>query len=193
MAKIAIKRICRMPRPKLERTKSHTKDIAESWAKERPDLDPTNYLYLIYLMRLGRILDGVDDRYWKRRHGLSGTEMRVLYALRRAGPPYARRPTDLYTALLVTSGAVTKQVDRLITRGLVKRVADSADNGGFLVCLTPAGRKIADEGFSAIARGVTHTAGHNSLSPSERIVMRTLCEKLLLELEAEWAADDTED
>ena len=181
-----------MPRPKFERTKSHTKDIAESWAKERPDLDPTNYLYLIYVMRLGRILDGVDDRYWKRRHGISGAEMRVLYALRRAGPPYARRPTDLYTALLVTSGAVTKQVDRLVTRGFVKRIADPAGNGGFLVCLTPAGRKTADEGLTALTQGVVHTAGHNSLSPSERIAMRTLCEKLLLEFEAE-LADESED
>ena len=60
----------------------------------------------------------------------------VLAMLRRSGAPYAMRPTDLFEALLVTSGAVTKQVDRLQRRRLVKRLPDPEHGGGFRVQLT---------------------------------------------------------
>jgi hypothetical protein len=38
------------------------------------------------------------------RHGLDSGEFYVLAALRRAGPPYALRPTELFRALMVSSG-----------------------------------------------------------------------------------------
>src|SRR5262249_2925915 len=94
-------------------TSSPAQDIAASWARERPDLDPLDYLLPIYLIRIGRIVDRVGDRKWQRLFGLSASEIRVLFALRRSGGDYARRPTDLFKALLVTSGAITKKIDRL--------------------------------------------------------------------------------
>src|SRR5260221_6575890 len=78
------------------------------------------------------------------RFGMSARDMRVLLALRRGGPPYALRPTDLFESLLVTSGAVTKQVDRLERRRLVKRLPDPEHGGGVLVQV-PA-RGVADVG-----------------------------------------------
>src|SRR5690606_34252964 len=98
-------------------TRSHVQDIAESWRRERPDLDLQDFLLAIFAMRLGRKVDDKYDRMCRERWKISGADMRVLFALRRAGKPYARRPTDLFRALLVTSGAITKQVDRLIDLG----------------------------------------------------------------------------
>ena len=105
----------------------HARDIAESWAKERPDLDPVDYLLPIYMVRLGRIVERDGDQMWKKTFGISSPEMRVLLALRRAGGDFSRRPTDLFRALLVTSGAITKIVDRLSADGLVKRRPDPSD------------------------------------------------------------------
>ena len=51
--------------------------------------------------------------------GLGASDLRILLVLRRAKPDFELRPTDLFRRLLVTSGAVTKQVDRLVERGLV--------------------------------------------------------------------------
>ena len=63
------------------------------------------------------------------RHETSGADMRVLFALRRAGKPYAWRPTDLFRAHLVTSGAITKQVGRLTSLGFVERTDETGYAG----------------------------------------------------------------
>ena len=56
------------------------------------------------------------------RFGVRAQDMRLLFALRRGGAPFAKRPTDLFKATLVTSGAITKQVDRLAKKKLVRRL-----------------------------------------------------------------------
>src|ERR1044072_3327663 len=101
-------------------TTSPVQDIASSWARERPDLDPLDYLLPIYLIRIGRIGGRAGDRKWQRLFGVRAGEIHVLFALRRSVGDYARRPTDLFRALLVTSGAITQKVDRLTETGLVK-------------------------------------------------------------------------
>jgi len=177
-----------MPRKKKFDTKSHTKDIAASWARERPDLDLNDYLYLLYVMRVGRILDKLDEIQCRRQYGISGADMRVLFALRRSGEPFARRPTDLYRALLITSGAITKQVDRLEKLELVRRLPDPTNAGGFLVQATAEGVRIADTAIGALAGGTPLASAHSSLNASERRQLIKLCEKLLLDLEADLPA-----
>ena len=91
-------------------------EITRQWERERSDLDLRDFLLAIYLRRLGRLIEREYDRMWQARFAISAWDMRVLLALRRGGPSYAMRPTDLFAALLVTSGAVTKQADRLERR-----------------------------------------------------------------------------
>jgi DNA-binding MarR family transcriptional regulator len=171
-----------MPRQKIPNPQSHAKDVAESIKRERPDLDPSDYLYLIYIMRLGRILGHVDDQRCRKNYGISGADMRVLYALRRAGAPYSRRPTELFRSLLVTSGAITKQVDRLVRLKLVSRSADPSSKGSFLVSLTKKGKNVADSALTSLAK-FARPSKRSSLSRAEHDKMCALCEKMLLDLE----------
>lgn len=175
-----------MPRKKIRRAESQVRDLADSWARERPDLDPDDYLHLIYSIRLGRMLDRLDDERNRRLHGLSSSEMRVLFALRRVGEPFTRRPTDLYKAVLVTSGAITKQVGRLVDSGYVERVPDPANGGGFLVRLTGKGVERADDGLNALADQSPENYANGSLTREERHMFRVLCEKFLLNLESRY-------
>ena len=78
------------------------------------------------------------------RHGLSWGEYVVLAALRRAGPPYQMSPTALYGAVILSSGGITKRLDRLEQAGLVERIPDPADRRGGLVALTDKGRERVD-------------------------------------------------
>ena len=64
--------------------------------------------------------------------------------------------------MLVTTGAVTKRVDRLIARGLVSRSVSAADARGRVVGLTSAGVALTDRPIeehlaneAAILRGLT--------------------------------------
>lgn len=133
--------------------------ITLQWKRERSDLDLDNYLLAIYFMRLGTLVDRAYDRRCQQKYGIGGGDMRVLLALRRSGPPYVKRPTDLFRALLVTSGAITKKVDRLVQAGFAERLPDPGHNGGFLVRLT---RK----GLTAVEEAVEYLANHSVLAPA---------------------------
>lgn len=177
-----------MPRPRVPYARNYTSEIAASLKRERPDLDPADYLYLLYAQRLGRILDAVDDKQCRERTGISGAEMRVLFALRRAGPSYALRPTELFRSLLVTSGAITKQVDRLMAMGFVDRQPGPDKSGGFLIHLTAKGFRTADESLTALAD--SSVISHQALNEEERKLACTLLAKMLRDLEDRLLAED---
>lgn len=171
-----------MPRPRVANVQSHTREIAESLERERPDLSLSDYLHLLYVERLGRILDTVFDRNCRANFRISGADMRVLFALRRAGPDYALRPTELFRSLLVTSGAITKQVDRLRAARFVDRLPGPINSGGFLIHLTPKGQRVADEALSLLIDPSSYPA--KALSQRERVLLCDISEKLLLALES---------
>lgn len=133
--------------------------ITIQWQRERDDLDLQNFLLAIYFMRLGTIVDRAYDRHCQKEYGINGGDMRLMLALRRSGPPYVKRPTDLFRALLVTSGAITKKVDRLVEAEYVERLPDPSHSGGFLVHLTK-------KGLQVVEKAVEHLANHSALAPA---------------------------
>jgi DNA-binding MarR family transcriptional regulator len=117
--------------------------IVEQWARERPDLDAAPMLVIGRLLRLGHVLD-VRLRPPFAATDLANGDFDVLAALRRAGTPFTARPVDLSRSLLVTTGAITKRLDRLEAQGYVERESADGDGRGKLVRLTPTGRETAD-------------------------------------------------
>lgn len=125
----------------------HVARIQAEWARERPDVDVSPQAVIGRLHRLAALLTQrlclVYDTY-----GLSEGEFDVLAALRRAGAPYERAPGELAAHTMVTTGAMTKRVDRLERGGLVTRRRSAVDGRGRVVALTPAGRKLIDRAFT---------------------------------------------
>jgi DNA-binding MarR family transcriptional regulator len=176
---------------KTKDNKGHIEDVIESWRRERPDLDLGDFLLAILVMRLGRQVDDKYDRLCRERYKISGADMRVLFALRRAGKPFARRPTDLFRALLVTSGAITKQVDRLINLGFVVRETEnSEDNARFRIQLTPAGLRICNQATELLGKQSPLRPGLAGLTRSEVATLERLLPKILSGLEAAEAAEE---
>ncbi len=157
--------------------------ITLQWQAERSDLDLRDFLLAIYFMRLGTIVDRAYDRMCKTRYGVSGGDMRVLLALRRSGPPYVRRPTDLFRALLVTSGAITKKVDRLVEAGLAERLPDPSHSGGFLVHLTKRGLQFVEETVENLASEPILAPAMRQFSSAERDEINRYALRILSALE----------
>lgn len=130
----------------------HADFMALQWYRERGDVDLDHFLLSLYVVRLGALVERQFNDDCEARYGIIGSDMRVLFALRRAGPPYALRPTDLFRSLLVTSGAVTKKVDRLIDLGYVEKTRDPAHGGGFLIHLTKEGFVATDDALEFQSR-----------------------------------------
>jgi DNA-binding MarR family transcriptional regulator len=117
--------------------------ILEQWRRERPDLDSSPIGVIGRISRLARELEQRLEPVY-REHGLESGWHDVLATLRRAGPPFRLRPTDLTDALMLTSSGTTKRLDRLEQAGLIGRTPDPEDRRGTLITLTAAGQKVID-------------------------------------------------
>lgn len=121
--------------------------LVEAWQRERPDLDVTALKVLSRVSRLARLLDRARRAAFTA-HQLEAYEFDVLAALRRAGTPYELSPGELIQQTLVTSGTMTNRIDRLETRGLVRRKPNPSDGRGVHVRLTAKGRQRVDAAFA---------------------------------------------
>jgi DNA-binding MarR family transcriptional regulator len=158
----------------------HVGRIQEQWRRERPDLDVTPQGLYGRLHRLAdRLREELDVEF--RRHGLGEGEFDVLAALRRAGEPYELASGELARHTMVTTGAATKRVDRLEAAGLVTRRVSDDDARGRVIRLTPAGKRVIDETFTAhIANEHRLMAG---LEAGEREDLERLLTKWLAQFE----------
>lgn len=125
----------------------HVGRIQEQWRRERPDLDVSPQGLYGRLHRLADLLR-VELEAEFRRHGLREGEFDVLAALRRAGEPYELAAGDLARHTMVTTGAISKRIDRLEAAGLVSRRVSTEDARGRLIALTELGRRVVDETFT---------------------------------------------
>lgn len=127
---------------------SHVDRIVEQWATERPDLDTGP---MAVIGRLHRLADELRERLIAvyQQYELSEGEFDLLATLRRSGEPYELTPGSLAASTMVTSGAISKRLDRLEARGLVRRRASDQDGRSRAVALTEQGRALIDEAVTA--------------------------------------------
>lgn len=117
--------------------------IMAQWAVERPDLDPSPMGIVGRIHRVADLLDqGLRPPFAE--EGIGHGDFDVLASLRRAGAPYRLSASGLTATMVVTSGAVTKRVDRLVAAGLVARTVAEHDGRGRLIELTPLGLEVTD-------------------------------------------------
>jgi DNA-binding MarR family transcriptional regulator len=121
-------------------------------------------------------LDAVQVTY-----DLMGESFDVLAALRRSGSPYQLTPTQLYEQLMLSSGAMTNRIDRLVKARLVKRRPDPHDGRGSLVCLTPAGRRLIERALQAHVDNEATLL--SALSKKEQADLTELLKRLLVSWE----------
>jgi DNA-binding MarR family transcriptional regulator len=125
----------------------HVGRIQSEWARERPDVDVRPQGVIGRLHRLAAHLsDEIGVVY--REFGLGEGEFDVLAALRRAGEPFERKPGELAAHTMVTTGAMTKRIDRLENAGLVSRRQSESDGRSRVIALTDAGRTLVDRAFT---------------------------------------------
>ncbi len=143
-----------------------------------PDQDISNYLaYLLASanrrMRIGlaqSIADEeVNEEHWRILQVLSNEQGRSM--------------GDLAEAVLLNHPALTKNIDKLVSKGLVQRAADVYDNRKVLVY-------ISDLGLETMARlrksvDAHHDGIEEALGPRKTTQLKRLLENFIEELEAQ--------
>lgn len=152
----------------------HVGRVMAQWRAERPDLDPSPQGIIGRLHRLAlRLTEELVAVY--ETFGLGEGEFDVLATLRRSGAPYELTPGDLGRWTMVSSGAVTKRVDRCVEQGWVTRRVSDRDGRGRVVALTPEGKDLIDRAFEAHMANEHRLVG--SLDELERSRLAHLLEK----------------
>jgi DNA-binding MarR family transcriptional regulator len=118
----------------------------------------------------------------RREHGLTRGAWDVLAALRRVGEPYRLTPTDLYQALMRTSGAITHTLHRLEYAGLVERLLNPEDGRSLYVALTARGVEVTDTVAPLHLDNERRLLA--SLSDAEQGQLASLLRTLLVDLES---------
>lgn len=158
----------------------HVDRIQEQWRRERPDLDPGPQGVIGRLHRLGdRLRDELVAVY--REHGLGEGDFDVLASLRRTGEPFELPAGELARHTMVTTGAMTKRIDRLEAAGLVSRRPDASDGRGRRIALTPRGRELIDAAFTDHMRNEERLVA--LLPPEDRETLTRLLKHWLHALE----------
>lgn len=96
------------------------------------------------ILRLAQNIQGARDRLLGE-FGLSVADFDVLATLRRRAEPTGLKTKHLQTALMITSGGMTKRLDRLESAGFIQRHPDPQDRRGVLITLTTEGRRTIDK------------------------------------------------
>jgi len=124
--------------------------LIASWQRELPEvLYPTSELTKRILVLATELNEGT--RRVLRDLGLTTAEFDVIVSLRRSGPPYRQKPSDLSRSLLLSTGGTSNVTNQLVRRGLVVREPDPDDGRGTQIRLTDEGVTLAERAVQASA------------------------------------------
>lgn len=160
----------------------HVDFILEQWAVAMPDVNVSS---MAVFGRMIRILKQVEKRREEalKSYGFKKGDFDVLATLRRSGEPYQLTPTELFNSLMITSGAISQRLTRLLDAGLVERIADASDKRSMLVALTDRGKELIEQAV------YTHTEIQNQilavLEPAQREQLASIMKTVLMTLPGE--------
>jgi DNA-binding MarR family transcriptional regulator len=117
----------------------------EQWRRERPDVDANVMATVGRLLEAAQLMERTRLLPLAASFGLRPGEFDVIASLRRAGAPFELTPTQLYEALMLSSGAMTSRLDHLERNELIARRASATDRRSVDVCLTQKGLALIDE------------------------------------------------
>jgi DNA-binding MarR family transcriptional regulator len=170
------------PRPKSIPDRVET--MVEQWRRELPGVDLLDYALVARLRIAGAFMaDRIEQT--ARELGMAANDLLVLNALRRSGPPYRLGQSELQRMVMVTMGAVSKRVDRLVVLGHVVTEADIADGRVRRVRLTASGRRMTERFMPMMSPPPALARALRTLSGDQRRILNDLLRRLLHTLERE--------
>ena len=134
---------------------------------------------LVLTLLAGRKIEAWLSETVAVRH-LDTSSFSAIAALWLSGPPHRMSAGELAQRIVQTSGGATKTMQRLVDRGLVRRVADPDDGRRSLLELTPEGMTLARETLVLTLDAFDTEIG--DLDEAEREGVATAVQRLVVEL-----------
>jgi len=160
--------------------KDFVDDILSQWGDRIKDKRFHRIFFRI--VRIAQYYNELEDRLRAEPAGLTLNEFRILMALMRSGQNGKLTPSELKKNLLVSFGAISKQLERLEAKGYIERKMDAEDRRSINVSLTPAGRELVasiTSGTESEPSGIIE----GLLRDEELMALEHLLRKILLAME----------
>ncbi|MDF9820675.1 DNA-binding MarR family transcriptional regulator [Rhizobium leguminosarum] len=140
--------------------------IQREWAVARPDLPVRSIGVITRIWRIAKLLSD-DRRRTMNQLGMEPAIRDLLANLRRSGPPYRLRVSELAARCSVSKGAITQRVERAEAAGLVRSTSARAmttddhnnrpsstagDQRAVWIELTPQGKELVETTVDALLR-----------------------------------------
>lgn len=152
----------------------------DQWQREMPGLDLEAMEILGRISEIGLRIARDFIEPLIAGHGITRPELDALLTLRRSGPPYRLTPTQLFEAMMMSSGGMTSLVDRLERAQLAARTPNPEDRRGTLVTLTDKGKALTEALVPAMTASQTRML--EGLAPAERAELSRLLARLVATL-----------
>lgn len=142
--------------------------VLEDWEDERPELGTgalgivlrIQFVEKILAERLSSSLEGLHIEWF---------EYDVLSSLRRQGEPFRMTASEIAEQTLLSPGALTNRIDKLIDRKLVTRAEDPEDRRRVLISLTRKGMQLVDKATEERIRCAEEAVAHLSLPQQKQL------------------------
>lgn len=139
--------------------------IRSHHAARYPDLDTRAFGVTGRVLRLAQFFESKRTEHLAA-FDLTPGDFDVLATIRRTEGPDGVNPGQVLHSVLITSGGLTKRLDRLESAGLIRRHPDPADRRATLLRLTPAGTDLVDRVIPSILM-MEHQLVSNVLSDAQ--------------------------
>lgn len=152
--------------------------IRERLAELYPDLETDAFGVTGRILRLAQRIEAERAEHLAA-FDLTPGDFDVLATIRRTEHHTGVKPRELLNAVLITSGGLTKRLDRLEAAGLIGRAADPDDRRGTLIRLTQAGTKLVDRVLPSLLT-IERELLARELTSGQRDQLSALLRKLVL-------------
>jgi DNA-binding MarR family transcriptional regulator len=158
-------------------------EIVEDVRVWLPDVEVAGLPITGRILRLARYLEAGRETELAR-FGLTLGDFDLLATLRRRAVDDPIKIRDLQRSLMLSSGGMTKRLDRLEGAAMIERRADPSDRRGTLISLTGTGLDLIDEVVPAITRYETAVVTSAISSRTGRSALEDGLRQLLVAREA---------
>lgn len=138
--------------------------------------DPASLRLVLALQRAHEVSFTHAKQIWAR-YALTPAEFDVLATLRNAPPPHRLTPSQLQSAVLITSGGLTKVMNHLAASKHVRRFQIQGDLRIKPIALTPRGKRLVEQVMAELA-ATTGSWLRNTFPDNEIANLTLLLERL---------------
>lgn len=138
-----------MPREQLPRGRYNVPGLLDLVEARLPERDAMTFALFVYSVRSARLVDAFLSRVLAA-SGMDVSQLLIIYVLWLRGEPYLGSITELRDATLLSQSGMSRAVQRLETRGLLRVHPDPADGRAKRIELTTLGITSAHDAVSAV-------------------------------------------